>query len=184
MTETDLLLVIHQARSPLLDWFFVVSHYLGTLEVGIVLCLAMATAHHLAGRRREALAWILVGLAVLAISQVVKPIVARPRPGLWLGPVVIGGWSFPSGHALAAAAFYPLLAWSSSPHRPWARRLTWTVTLVPPLYIGWGRLYLGLHWPTDVLAGWLLGAILSGAALSWLRQGASAQRDSRSRLGG
>lgn len=170
MTETELLLAIHRAASPLLDGAFVASHYLGTLQAGIVLCLCIAAAHRVRGERREALAWILVGLSVLAVNEVVKPLVARPRPDLWRGPVVSGGWAFPSGHALSSAAFFPLLAWSFRPRGPRARRLSWAVTFVLPLYVGFGRLYLGVHWPSDVLAGWLLGAILSGAALSWLRR--------------
>jgi membrane-associated phospholipid phosphatase len=172
VNETNVLLALHRAASPSLDAVFVASHYLGAMQLGLALCLAMALLLRLKGQRREALSWILLGLAVLAAVELVKPLVARPRPALWRALVAQGGYSFPSGHALSTAAFYPLLAWL------WGRRdaarapVAWGFAIAVPLYVGAGRLYLGLHWPSDVLAGWAFGGLLSGLAVAWLRRAA------------
>lgn len=167
MSEAALLLSIHGLSSPLLDTLFRFSHELGTLSFSAVLVLAAITWHGLRGERREALAWLLVGLATFVLYVSVKPLIARPRPDLWR-PRLVGetGFSFPSGHALASATFYPLLAWATLR----LRRVGFVLVGVGlPLFVGFGRLYLGVHWPTDVLAGWTLGAAQAAAAIRWIR---------------
>ena len=143
------------------------SHELGTLRFSAVLVLAAMAWHWLRGERREALAWLVVGFTTLALYLSLKPLFARPRPDLW--PRLVGGsdFSFPSGHALASAAFYPLLAWATLR----LRRVAFVLVSVGlPLFVGFGRLYLGVHWPTDVLAGWTLGAAQAAMAIRWIRQ--------------
>lgn len=68
------------------------------------------------------------------------------------------GSSYPSAHAANAMAAIVILAWLL----PRSRRLAWTI----PLVIGYSRVYLGKHYPTDVLVGWLVG--LAAALLLWL----------------
>jgi undecaprenyl-diphosphatase len=64
------------------------------------------------------------------------------------------GFSFPSGHALAAATIFPIVAGAVGP--PSLGKLARTAAGALAAYVGVGRLYLGLHWPSDVLAGWAL----------------------------
>jgi undecaprenyl-diphosphatase len=91
----------------------------------------------------------------------------RPRPDLVARLVEVQTASFPSGHALLSAATYltmgALLARFVAPLRLKIYVLTVAVTLT--VIIGVSRIYLGVHWPTDVLAGWLLGAVW--ALLCW-----------------
>jgi undecaprenyl-diphosphatase len=101
--------------------------------------------------------------------EALKAVVARPRPALWPWLVPQAGFSFPSGHALAAASFYPVLAWEAGCVRPLRRRWFAVLAALGVLWLGLGRLYLGVHWPSDVLAGWALGAAQSGLALAGLR---------------
>lgn len=167
MSEAALLLSIHGLSSPAFDALFRFSHELGTLRSCALLVLAVTAWHGLRGERREALAWLAVGLATLILFLSLKPAFARPRPELW--PRLVGdtGFSFPSGHALASATFYPLLAWMTLR----LRRVAFALMGVGlPLFIGFGRLYLGVHWPTDVLAGWALGAAQAAAAIRWIRR--------------
>jgi len=63
----------------------------------------------------------------------------------------------PSSHAVASATFYPLLAWSIGRRFGRMRKPAYAAAAFLPLFIGVGRLYLGVHWPTDVLIGWTLG---------------------------
>jgi membrane protein DedA with SNARE-associated domain/membrane-associated phospholipid phosphatase len=88
-----------------------------------------------------------------------KHAVARPRPpaGDWLAAV--GGWSFPSEHAAQSLATWGVLAVVVAAGRPrQARVLLMTVAVALALVTGLTRIYLGVHWMTDVLAGWALGA--------------------------
>jgi membrane-associated phospholipid phosphatase len=171
--ETRILLIIHAHSSPFLDGIARFSHLLGTRAFCTALVLSAAVIHGLRGQRREAVAWIGVGVATVAAIDVLKPLVMRPRPGLWPSLVVQGGSSFPSGHAIASAAFYPLLAWVLTRRRPRLLPAALAFAVAMVVFVGLGRLYLGLHWPTDVLAGWCIGTAQAVAAIAWLRRGAA-----------
>ncbi|HEY8151914.1 MAG TPA: phosphatase PAP2 family protein [Vicinamibacteria bacterium] len=179
--ETRILLAFHEHAGPWLDVLFGLSHTLGSKTCFTVLVLSAAFVHALSGQRREALAWIGIGVATVGSIEAIKGLVARPRPELWPRLVTQGGSSFPSGHAVAAAAFYPLLAWVLTRNRP--RLLPAALFLAAALVflVSAGRLYLGLHWPTDVLGGWAIGATESTAAIKWLgrRRPGHVPRDER-----
>jgi undecaprenyl-diphosphatase len=113
----------------------------------------------------EGLRWILIGVWTLALLQLLKLAVARPRPHLWASLIEVGGYSFPSGHALASATLYPLLAHEIGR----GRRLAYLIAGLGSVWLGLGRLYLGVHWPSDVLFGWGLGAFQSLAVLRRLK---------------
>jgi len=97
-----------------------------------------------------------------ALNFVLKEAFHRARPSLW-DVVALHSYSFPSGHAMAAVAIYGMAAVVAV--RLWPR-LTRVGEIGMPLLallIGISRVYLGAHWPTDVLAGFAAGAfILSG----------------------
>lgn len=163
--ETALLLWIHAHAHPPLDAAFVLSHELATRRSCIVLVVSVVAWHLLRRERRAALVWVLLGLCVLVVESGLKPLFARARPEFWPRLVEPDGLAMPSGHALASAAFYPLLACVLARLHPAGARVYWTLGLLLPLYVGLGRLYLGLHWPSDVLVGWLLGGALSALAV-------------------
>ncbi len=91
-----------------------------------------------------------------------KQLVQRLRPDEMYAWVERGGYSFPSGHTTSATLFYGLVGyfvWRFA-KKLWAKALVIGVFGSIILLIGVSRLYLGVHWPTDVLAGWLLGSSL------------------------
>jgi membrane-associated phospholipid phosphatase len=181
--EIRILLFIHEHAGPLLDSLFRLSHTLGSRSFFTALVLSAACLHGLWGERREALAWIVVGIATVTAIEVIKDLVARPRPELWPRLVTQGGSSFPSGHAVASAAFYPLLAWVLTRRRARLFPIALSLAAVLVLLVGTGRLYLGLHWPTDVLGGWMIGATESALAIAWLRRGAPGDLPREDRAG-
>jgi membrane-associated phospholipid phosphatase len=127
----------------------------------------------LARRRAWPLAvWVAVTMTAGGVLGVVlKLLVGRHRPDL-LDPVArASGYSFPSGHALnnalAASVFLLVLL----PVFPRKRAFLWAGAIVIPLITGLSRIGLGVHWTSDVVAGWLLGvavtAVTAWAYLGW-----------------
>ncbi|MBA3927092.1 phosphatase PAP2 family protein [Listeria rustica] len=108
---------------------------------------------------------VLVGGALL--PWIIKQIIARPRPSDML--ISQGGYSFPSGHATGSTAFYGMIAalLILAVSKLWQRILIGLVALAIILTIMYTRVYLGVHYPSDVTAGFLLGstAVLCGSAL-------------------
>lgn len=128
---------------------------LGTLLV--VALLAMR-------RVRLAVAVAVALLFATVATDQVKELIARPRPpGPPLAPAV--GYSFPSGHTLESTATYGLIAlvvWRSR-LRSAVRRAAIGVAITLPFLIGLSRIALGVHYPSDVLAGWLGGVTVVSA---------------------
>ena len=163
--EKACLLGIHAHATPFFDALFLFSHQLGTFTFCAAVVIGMAILHASHGDRRAAALWLLLGCSTGLMQWQLKDLVGRERPLLWPRLVNEVSYSFPSGHALASATFYPLLAWSVARVRPSARRLAWVLGVALPLFVGFGRLYLGVHWPTDVVAGWTIGALQTAAAM-------------------
>lgn len=169
--EARLLLGLHAHASPFLDQLFILSHELGTLRAGTVLVLGAMAFHLARGERRLALLWLVAGLSTFTLQSGLKAAFERPRPELW--PRILAAprdASFPSGHAVASATFYPLAALLVARRRSSGRAVAWGAAVALALFVGIGRLYLGVHWPSDVLAGWALGALQVVAAALWLRR--------------
>ncbi|QOV40103.1 phosphatase PAP2 family protein [Streptomyces ferrugineus] len=127
--------------------------------------LTVAVAIWLVWRRaaRWTAVWLLAacGLAT-AIQQTLKALVDRPRP-VWPDPVDSAHYAaFPSGHAMTATVVCGLLLWLL--HRHGAQRAVWrtavAVAVVSVAGVGLTRVWLGVHWATDVVGGWLLGALV------------------------
>jgi undecaprenyl-diphosphatase len=168
-----ILLWIHQHSAPWLDQLFFRSHLMGTLPFCAALVVATAGWHLRRHEPRPAAVWVVLGLSTYVIQVTMKAIVERSRPALWDRLVLPESSSFPSGHAIAAATFFPLLAWSLSRFAPRWRVAWWVIGVGLGLYVGFGRLYLGVHWPSDVLAGWCIGAAWAAAfwtLAAWLQR--------------
>ncbi len=109
------------------------------------------------------------------ISSGLKAFFDRPRPDLVAHGVEVTSASFPSGHSMLAMVTYltlgAVLAEVQTRPRVRVYILCWAVFLA--LIVGLSRVYLGVHWPTDVLAGWCIGsawALLCGSVALWLQR--------------
>ena len=126
-------------------------------------------------RRPGAAAWIAVSLVgSWVIDQTLKHWIARPRPELVPHLAQVTDASFPSGHAMVSAAVYLTLALMlADGAKHWtARAAIVAFGSLIAILIGCSRVYLGVHWPSDVLAGWSLGtawALAVWAGNRWLR---------------
>jgi undecaprenyl-diphosphatase len=134
--------------------------YLGDSRLLALLALGLGIALWCGGARRLAALPPFAVASGALLSIVVKVLVARPTTWfpIW-GRLTNTDDSFPSGHAVQTIVFYGLLA-TLALEWPAAARQRWVVlgtTAAVVALVGYTRVYLGNHWPTDVLGGWLVG---------------------------
>jgi undecaprenyl-diphosphatase len=114
------------------------------------------------GRRRQAVFLVIAALGAEVVDQALKLWFQRPRPDVFFGPQPLN-YSFPSGHALVSCCFYLAVA-EILIDEQWSRvrkLMVWTLAVLTTGLIGFSRVYLGVHYPTDVLGGYV-------AAIAWL----------------
>lgn len=131
---------------------------LGGLGLAILGLIVMSWLVH-KQRALEVKEIIILGLGGVLINNLLKFWFWRTRPdhGWWL--VSEMSHSFPSGHTFAATMFWGFLAWLFWVHLVgWKRWLLMILSFTIIFIVGISRVYLGVHWPTDVLAGWIIGA--------------------------
>src|SRR5215472_2667190 len=142
--------------------------YLGS-SVIVLTVMAVAAADCVwNSRRREALMLVVVVAGAFLLYTTIKDLVDRPRP-----PVPhlanAGGASFPSGHSTQAAAIYGALAYVVARHRPRTHALlSWVSAALLILMISWSRLFLGVHYPSDVAGGVLIGTLWAAVTVAVL----------------
>ncbi len=133
---------------------------LGSVTLGVLISGVAITLMLLARDRAGALHLALAGLGSAVWTQVFKGIVNRPRPTIVSRLVEVDGLSYPSGHSLSAAAIYLTLAILATRHfKNWGARLVILLIAVTVILgVGFSRVYLGVHYPSDTLSGMSLGA--------------------------
>jgi undecaprenyl-diphosphatase len=120
------------------------------------------------GHGYRALAILIYVCTGSLIVELAKLVFARPRPDVVPHAVDVASLSFPSGHAMQASVVYLTLAALFAGTQPDRRVKAYVFGLaaVVVLMVGASRVYLGVHWPSDVLAGWALG--IAWASGCWL----------------
>jgi undecaprenyl-diphosphatase len=180
--DTRLLMLFRNAADPALplgpNWLREVMRditALGSTFVLLLVTIASVGFLALSGNRGVA-ALVLVSVGGgMAISAALKAAFDRPRPDAVLHTMQVYSASFPSGHALMSAVVYltlgALIAATVRDNR--LRLYILSLGLVITLLVGISRVYLGVHWPTDVIGGWALGAswaIACWSVMMWLQR--------------
>jgi membrane-associated phospholipid phosphatase len=152
----------------------------------VVIGAIAASSRTLAGRLRSGLLLCLVASAGVYAEILINHGIDRRRPpgADWAGAA--SGAAFPSGHTTAATLFALSCAWVIAARVPavWPRRSVWAGAVAYAAVVGWSRVWLGVHWPIDVVGGWLFGVAWCAGAVAVtgiLRRPVGALRDRLSR---
>lgn len=162
--ELPLLFTIHDQMGEKLNLLAKILTRLGSFKTTTPVIAGMTLSFLLSKRWNYSLYTIMTFLGAIAISYTGKIIVHRARPHLWELVYQIGSdYSFPSGHAMSSMSFalvLIILTWNSS----WR----WLTVIFGSLFvigIAWTRLYLGVHYPSDIVGGWMIAIAWSMVVL-------------------
>jgi undecaprenyl-diphosphatase len=151
-------------RPPWVESAMLEITFLGTGLVVMVLVGVAALFLWLTQHRYSAALLLVSTAGGLLLNSVLKAGFSRPRPQIFTWGTHALTSSFPSGHAMSAAVVYGTVAYLAArlQKRAWARALTMVVAFVLILLIAASRLFLGVHYPSDVFAGLLVGLAWAG----------------------
>ncbi|MFB2934855.1 phosphatase PAP2 family protein [Aerosakkonemataceae cyanobacterium BLCC-F154] len=150
--DRPILLTIHQTSSRQLDLLAVNLTKFGSIKIVFPIVVIISLILLFQKKWRSLTFLLTTGLGTTIINRTIKEIMQRVRPQLWQSPAPELDYAFPSGHAMTSITLISALI-----------ILTWgTIWCLPILIfgslfvlaIGWTRLYLGVHFPSDILAGW------------------------------
>jgi membrane-associated phospholipid phosphatase len=164
--------VIGAVRDPAihdsLSFLAPVTELGGTWAVTVIALLVAFLGVAVGPWRHGIIGAVVIGVASLGV-EAFKAFLARERPDV-LEPIIVEhGFSFPSGHATLSMVAYGVLAVlvTRSFVVPLVERLIVAIAVTLVFLIGLSRVWLGVHYPTDVIAGWIAGALIV-AAYAWL----------------
>ena len=155
--DKTILLWIHSFANPTLD---VVMRSITRLnDPSTVVAIAIIVLGILLWRRyySEAQIFIIDCLGGVVLSYGLKSVFGKARPALWESAIKDPSFSYPSGHALGSTVLYGFLAYLIATRYPQFSLLVYTVAVCLIGAIGLSRLYLGVHWPTDIIGGYGIG---------------------------
>jgi len=146
-------------HTKLLDGAMVEITALGTGTVVIMIVAVAALFLFLTRHRYSALLLLIATFGGIALNLVLKLRFDRPRPHVFVWGTNAVSSSFPSGHAMSATIVYSTVAYLAARlyKRTWPRVVTMFIAAVVIVAISVSRLYLGVHYPSDVLAGAIIG---------------------------
>mgnify|MGYP000156130007 CR=1 FL=1 len=165
--DTLILLKIRVIHTPLLDSIMSGITFLGQPTVLVIISLSLGVWLLLKRRRAEATTLAIAALGAAGLNYLLKELFARDRPALWDRVVDVRYYSFPSGHAMVSIVMYGLIGYLLATRFQRWRVSIFILTIILVIAIGFSRLYLGVHWPTDIAAGyaaglvWLIACVLS-----------------------
>ena len=167
--DQGLMSIVQQARTPALDQLMGFVTRLGDYINQLTACLLLIALLLLCKQPRPALFAGLVFFGTSLTNVVTKHAFARLRPEILLQP--FDSYSFPSSHSASAFALFLLLGTLAGRAQPPRVRMIWLLLAgLSASVIAASRVYLGAHWPTDVIGGALLAATFCAASLAFLQR--------------
>ena len=147
--------------------------FMGNTKTIVAICILLLVVPLVKGKsgwqitKKFGIPVAVVAIVGSAINKTIKHIMVRPRPDVSLHLIEQGGWSFPSGHSISGLLLYGFMVWLLRRYFEDRRIVNIATVVLTILWVGIGlsRIYLGVHYPTDVLGGWLLGTVVMIAAI-------------------
>ena len=168
--EESCLLTLKKLSNPPLDRYMIALTWMAQGEITIPILIAISG---ILVYRHEALPALILAIALSGswlLNGIFKSFFRRKRPDLWASSKRPRDYSYPSGHSMSAISFYGLLAVILTQSLSIPLGLTAPLAVFLTLGVGFSRVYFGVHWPTDVLSGWVAGGIWLASCLYGLIQ--------------
>lgn len=170
--DNGIMTLIQEHRSTVLDQFVIVVTGMGDFRTQLYAAALLLVLLLITRQWRHAAFALIATLGTALANGSMKWVFARARPEVLLEPLTT--YSMPSGHSSASFAFFITLAVLAGRGQPVRLRLTWLMLGgMPAISIAMSRVYLGVHWPTDVLAGMFLAFTFCAISLSIVQRKSS-----------
>ncbi|EKG35708.1 bifunctional DedA family/phosphatase PAP2 family protein [Pseudomonas syringae] len=167
--DNGLMTLIQEHRSEATQHIVVFVTSIGDFRAQLLAASLLIIVLAVARQWRHAAFALIATLGTAIANGILKTFFARARPEVLLEPLTT--YSMPSGHSSAAFALFMTLAVLAGRGQPVRLRLTWMLVAgIPALAIALSRVYLGVHWPTDILAGMLLAFCVCAASLALIQR--------------
>ncbi|MCF9001975.1 bifunctional DedA family/phosphatase PAP2 family protein [Pseudomonas syringae] len=167
--DNGLMTLIQEHRSEATQHIVVFVTSIGDFRAQLLAASLLIIVLAVARQWRHAAFALIATLGTAIANGILKTFFARARPEVLLEPLTT--YSMPSGHSSAAFALFMTLAVLAGRGQPVRLRLTWMLVAgIPALAIALSRVYLGVHWPTDILAGMLLAFCVCAASLAFIQR--------------
>ena len=152
---------VHSFNTPLLTQLAVFFSFVGDWPFLTVLGVVVFAFLLYIKWKREALIFLITNAGELVLNVSLKAFYQRPRPEVLVDYALPPSYSFPSGHALGSFCFLGILAWLMAANVKTAggRSMIYSSAALLILAIGLSRIYLGVHYPSDVAAGYVVGGV-------------------------
>lgn len=157
--DTSILLYLRSLHTPLRDRIMLAFTSLGEPNLLLALSVSLGIILWVRKHHSEATTIGVTGAGAIGLNILLKQLFARARPQLWERTVEVKFYSFPSGHAMISMVIYGWLGYLLGSRFPKQRWWIYGLTIILVAVIGLSRLYLGVHWPTDVIAGYSAGLV-------------------------
>lgn len=155
--DQTILLKIHTLANPTLDFVMLNVTKLGNPNFMIVLVCVSLFYFWQKRYYVETRTFLIACLGAFVLNTELKVFFSKPRPRLWVSLISERTFSFPSGHALGSLVVYGFIAYVLTRMYPKNQFLIYSLAVFLIVIIGFSRLYLGVHWPTDIIAGYGVG---------------------------
>lgn len=159
--DQSLLLALHHDENPILNQLMLLITQLGNPTIMIPVFVLSVGLLWWKNKLLEAKFFLIGCLGATFLNLELKVLFERVRPALWKQLITENSFSFPSGHALGSLFLYGFLAYLLAQNYPKLTPIIYSLATLLIMTIGFSRLYLGVHWPSDVLAGY-------GVSIIWL----------------
>ena len=136
--------------------------YLGNWQTIVGLGVVALVILWLLRKKQEAGFLAIALISGEIIKELLKFLIHRERPDESLVLIQESGYSFPSGHAFMSVIFYGMICYFiyQACKNNWQKIILLIATIIPVFLVGYSRIYFGVHWVSDVLAGWLIGGAM------------------------